>query len=209
MTIFGHCFFFSNLYFLEETNIQAIIIILHVCWNSVLYSLLRKVMMESELLDFCTGHWRGFSLLKGRCSVTPQVYASFTRLDLVTCLVIRRNRNVSHFHSFFVSAYSDKGLAFEINSAVISASMEPKPLSKLNTPVIIASANIHEVDVSWSMCFLYLVIKNQFTKLTCYFPDLWKLRSAVISPAYKHIHRQTCPRRGQRCRFFLRMMYTK
>ncbi|XP_020632814.1 brain-specific angiogenesis inhibitor 1-like isoform X2 [Orbicella faveolata] len=47
----------------------------------------------------------------------------------------------------FESAYSDKGMAFEINSAVISASTDPKPDSKLTDPVIIASSNLQEVDL--------------------------------------------------------------
>jgi len=41
-------------------------------------------------------------------------------------------------------------MAFEINSAVISASTDPKPDSKLTDPVIIASSNLQEVDVSCS-----------------------------------------------------------
>lgn len=47
----------------------------------------------------------------------------------------------------FESAYSDKGMAFEINSVVISASTDPKPDSKLSDPVIIASSNLKEVDL--------------------------------------------------------------
>ncbi|XP_068695146.1 uncharacterized protein [Montipora foliosa] len=47
----------------------------------------------------------------------------------------------------FESAYSDKGLAFEINSAVISISMDPKPSGKLTEPVTIASNNLHEVNL--------------------------------------------------------------
>ena len=53
-----------------------------------------------------------------------------------------------YFVPFCFSAYSDKGLAYEVNSAVISASMDPKPTYKLNDPVIIASRNLQEVDVS-------------------------------------------------------------
>lgn len=49
---------------------------------------------------------------------------------------------------FFGSAYSDKGLNFEVNSAVISASTDPKPPTKLNDPVIIASSNLQEMAVS-------------------------------------------------------------
>ncbi|XP_074621699.1 uncharacterized protein LOC141880144 isoform X2 [Acropora palmata] len=47
----------------------------------------------------------------------------------------------------FESAYSNKGMAFEINSAVISMSVDPKPSDKLAKPVIIASRNLREVDV--------------------------------------------------------------
>ncbi|KAL9989659.1 hypothetical protein ACROYT_G004227 [Oculina patagonica] len=47
----------------------------------------------------------------------------------------------------FESAYSDKGMAFEINSAVVSVSTDPKPASKLKDPVIIASSNLEEVDL--------------------------------------------------------------
>lgn len=55
----------------------------------------------------------------------------------------------------FASAYSDKGLAFEINSAVISMSVDPKPSGKLDEPVIIASRNLREVDVSFSFYLFY------------------------------------------------------
>ena len=49
----------------------------------------------------------------------------------------------------FASAYSDQGLAFELNSAVISASIDPKPTKKLiDDPIIIASSHLQEVEVS-------------------------------------------------------------
>lgn len=54
------------------------------------------------------------------------------------------------FYVYFVSAFSDKGQAFEINSVVISAATDPKPTEKLTEPVIIASTNLEEVDVSFS-----------------------------------------------------------
>lgn len=65
---------------------------------------------------------------------------------------------------FFGSAYSDKGLNFEVNSAVISASTDPKPPTKLNDPVIIASSNLQEMAVSWRK-----EIKNHIQYIFLYF----------------------------------------
>ena len=57
---------------------------------------------------------------------------------------------LNSFYVYFVSAFSDEGQAFEINSAVISAATDPKPAEKLTEPVIIASSNLEEVNVSYS-----------------------------------------------------------
>ena len=46
-------------------------------------------------------------------------------------------------------------MAFEINSAVISMSVDPKPSDKLAKPVIIASRNLREVDVSFTFYLFY------------------------------------------------------
>ena len=70
---------------------------------------------------------------------------------------------------YVVSAFSDEGQAFEVNSAVISASTDPKPPEKLTKPVIIASSNLEEVDVSYLLCIatflcFYFALKNTLRK---------------------------------------------
>lgn len=96
--------------------------------------------------------------------------------------------------SYTFSAYSDKGMAFEINSVVISVSTDPKPDSKLSDPVTIASSNLQEVDVSW-LIFLFNIedhkvvicmwIKRLFTG------DLFFFSSMVMSQ-FVHFGILTC-----------------